>query len=130
MPNMTPNPPVAGRCALKPCSAGEFRLQRVVMEDQHVKCNTHGPNLPAIACHHLREAGSSASVYVGWVQAQFDPSNRQPGDLMAWCNECDTAYEKGGGWSEASEPISDFRVVCEQCFHDLCAAQRRLRTDG
>ena len=98
------------------------------MQDQRVKCKAHGANLPAIACQHLREAGTSASVYIGWVQAQFDPSNRQPGDLMAWCNECDSAYEKGGGWNEETESVADFRVVCEQCFHDFCATQRRLRT--
>jgi hypothetical protein len=98
------------------------------MNDQRVKCSAHGLNLPAIACHHLREAGSSASVYVGWVQAQFDPNNRQPGDLMAWCNECDKIYENGGGWNEASESSADFRVICKQCFCDLCVAQKRLRT--
>ena len=98
------------------------------MQDRRVKCVAHGQQLPAIACRHLREAGSSASDCVGWVQAEFDPANRQPGDLMAWCNECQKIYESGNGWSDATEPAADFRVVCEQCFHDICAAQQRLRT--
>lgn len=100
---------------------------RVTMKNHRVNCKAHGSELPAIACRHLREAGSSASIHVGWVQAEFDPNNRQPGDLMAWCNECQDIYEDGGGWNDASEPFADFRVVCERCFHDLYAAQDRLR---
>jgi len=86
-------------------------------------------SFPAIACRHLREAGlSSPAVYVGWVQAEFDPNNREPGDLMAWCNECDKTYESGGGWNEDNEISAGFRVVCEQCFHELFSAQQQLRS--
>ena len=97
------------------------------MQNQRVECGVHGPNMPAIACRHLRDAGSSAAVYIGWVQAEFDPANREPGDLMAWCGECQQVYKDEGGWTEASEPSADFRVACEQCFWRLHAAQERLQ---
>ena len=98
------------------------------MQTERVECRAHGLNLPAIACKHLREAGSFASVHIGWVQADFDPANREPGDLMAWCKQCDQAYEDQGGWNDASEPSADFRVVCEQCFWSFHAAQERIRS--
>ena len=50
----------------------------------------------------------------GWVQAEFDPENREPGDLMAWCTDCDKVYEQDGGWHERND--SHFKVVCELCF--------------
>lgn len=96
----------------------------MAVHDSHIKCDMHGMSLPAIACRHLREAGSTASVYIGWVQAEFDPMNREPGDLWAWCSECDEVYEKAGGWNEVSEICADFLVVCEQCFHGFGDAQR------
>jgi hypothetical protein len=97
------------------------------MSDQRVDCTVHGPNLPAIACQHLCEGGLDASVYIGWVQAQFDPNDRELGDLMAWCGKCDEIYEGEGGWNESSELRAGFRVVCEQCFWGLRAAQDRLQ---
>ena len=96
-------------------------------KDCRVKCGTHGLNLPAIACRHLREDRPAAPNFVGWIQAEFDPENREPGDLMVWCAECDRVNEDAGGWHDASEPRADFRVVCEQCFVALCTAQQRLR---
>lgn len=54
---------------------------------------------------------------IGWVQAEFDPENREPGDLMAWCNDCDKIYESDGGWNEQND--SHFKVVCELCFHSI-----------
>jgi hypothetical protein len=97
------------------------------MENERIECATDGANLPAIACQHLRQAGNFPTVYIGWVQAEFDPANRKPGDLMAWCNQCHQAYEREGDWTDTSEPSADFRVVCEQCFWRLHAAQERLR---
>jgi len=97
------------------------------MRNERVECHVHGSGSPAIACQHLRNAGNSAAIYIGWVQAEFDPANREPGDLMAWCTDCDQAYEDAGGWTEVSEPTADFRVVCEQCFWRFHAAQERLR---
>ena len=100
------------------------------MENDRVECGAHGTTLPAIACQHLRQAGRSPTVYIGWVQAEFDPANREPGDLMAWCNQCHLAYEREGDWTDASEPSVDFRVVCEKCFWGIHTAQQRLRPEA
>ncbi len=51
---------------------------------------------------------------IGWVQAEFDPENREPGDLMAWCTDCDKIYNVDGGWNEQND--AHFKVVCELCF--------------
>jgi hypothetical protein len=96
------------------------------MLEQHVLCGIHGAGLPAIACQHLRSAGSVPSVYLGWVQAAFDQAVREPGDLMAWCAECHRVYESAGGWNEDSEVAAGFRVICEACFWALAEAQRRV----
>ena len=51
---------------------------------------------------------------LGWVQAEFNPQQREPGDLMAWCTECQEIYDADNGWNENND--SHFKVVCEQCF--------------
>jgi hypothetical protein len=61
---------------------------------------------------------------MGWVQAEFDPHNREPGDLMAWCTDCDVVYESEGGWNEQND--SHFKVICELCFVSIKENQQVL----
>ncbi len=80
-------------------------------------CKIHGQTGPAILCDHLAQSGMPPVNRIGWVQAEFDPENREPGDLMAWCINCDRIYEHDGGWNEQND--SHFTVVCEQCFLEI-----------
>ncbi|MEZ5593560.1 MAG: hypothetical protein R3F53_23785 [Gammaproteobacteria bacterium] len=61
---------------------------------------------------------------LGWVQAEIDPENREPGNLMAWCNACDKIYEQDGGWDENND--SHFKVICELCFLAIKEHQQEL----
>jgi len=79
-----------------------------------INCKIHGQTEPAILCVHLAKNVIAEGEFIGWVQARFDPKKREPGDLMAWCSECDKIYESDGGWNEQND--SHFKVVCEQCF--------------
>ena len=58
------------------------------------------------------------------MQAEFDSENREPGDLMAWCSECDKTYETDGGWNRQND--SHFKVVCELCFLSIKENQRQI----
>ena len=77
-------------------------------------CKIHGNTAPAILCCHLADFDLINGKSLGWVQAEYDPENPQPGDLMAWCSACDEIYEADGGWNDEND--SNFRVVCEVCF--------------
>lgn len=59
------------------------------------------------------------------MQAEIDPENREPGDLMAWCAECHEVYEQDGGWNEQND--SHFKVVCERCFVSIKENQLELQ---
>jgi hypothetical protein len=97
------------------------------MSDFGVHCHEHGQRLAAIACEHLREASRDCPKYVGWVQAEWDPDSTDPGNLMAWCAECQRVYDRDGGWTEVNEVLGGFRVICDLCFwriHDLQVSLR------
>ena len=79
-----------------------------------INCKIHGLSDPAILCSHLADSGMAQTKGLGWVQAEFDSGNREPGDLMAWCADCDIVYERDGGWNDKND--SHFKVVCERCF--------------
>ena len=85
--------------------------------EKTINCKVHGQTEPAILCSHLAETDTNQCHRIGWVQAEYDPEHREPGDLMAWCTECDKVYESDGGWNENND--SNFKVVCELCFLSL-----------
>lgn len=97
------------------------------MDDLRVQCPEHGQRVAAIACKHLRDASRSQPNYVGWFQAEWDPDSTEPGNLMAWCAECDSLYESGGGWTEANDLLPGFRVICDCCFWRIRDVQASLR---
>ena len=66
-------------------------------------------------CSHLAQEGKSKKL--GWVQAEYDINHREPGDLMAWCNECDKTYELDNGWNDDND--YHFKVVCFHCFEEI-----------
>jgi hypothetical protein len=99
-----------------------------MVKNQNVLCSVHVATIPAIACKHLRTAGAFPSEYIGWIQAEFDPENIEPGSFWAWCFKCHEIYESQGGWTESSEVHADFRVVCQTCFVAFREAQERLRS--
>ena len=91
-----------------------------------MECKTHGHTNPAILCNHVVETGMDKNVRIGWVQAEFDRENREPGDLMAWCNNCDKIYETDGGWNETND--THFKVVCDLCFLTIQKIQQASPT--
>jgi len=89
-----------------------------------MECEIHGSNEPAILCQHLAHEGMAEDKFTGWLQAAFDPENREPGDLMAWCLNCDKVYEADNGWNEQND--KHFKVVCELCFLAIQQNQKQL----
>lgn len=87
-----------------------------------INCNKHGHTQPAILCSHLVKDGYELKNKLGWVQAEYDPSNIEPGDLMAWCNDCDEIYENEGGWNDNND--DHFSVVCQHCFLEIQEIQQ------
>src|SRR5262245_52175120 len=93
-------------------------------DGNRVNCQLHGNQGPAILSQHLIGRNLQELKPKGWVQAQWNPDAREPGDLMAWCAACDVHYELEGEWNETSEPFAAFRVVCESCFWQASADQQ------
>ena len=88
-------------------------------DDRRTNCAVHGRELPAILCRHLVASKGASQDCIGWVQAEWNPESREPGDLMAWCAECHEHYELEGDWTDTTEPFAAFRVVCEMCFWEV-----------
>ena len=97
-----------GSCSWQPLCLYEQQGEVVI------DCKVHGQTGPAILCNHLAESGMDQHECIGWVQAEFDPKNREPGDLMGWCTDCQKIYDEDGGWNELND--GHFKVVCELCF--------------
>lgn len=88
-------------------------------EKMFVDCPTHGHTDVAFVCGHLVRAKTGPAV--GFHQADFDPENRDWGDLNGWCDQCDAIHLAEGEWNEASEAFAGVTLVCSACFFDLKA---------
>lgn len=83
------------------------------MSGKFVECCSHGKSNPAFICHHLLE-----NENVGWNEPEEylnDEDDEFAGCINAWCDECETVANNGGGWNDETEAFADIRLVCENC---------------
>ena len=75
-----------------------------------VSCVTHGDNLAAFVCDHIRMTIKD-SIPRGFAW------ERQEGNLNASCSACDLLIqENGNDWSDEIIAVSGLSCVCEGCL--------------
>jgi hypothetical protein len=83
--------------------------------EKFVTCETHGTGSVAFVCRHLIE-----NIGTGFHEAFVsDPLIDPEDDYQAWCDQCEIARLKAGGWNDISMAFADIKVVCEQCYFDI-----------
>ncbi len=77
---------------------------------QRVECEEHGGGAPTHVCQHLA-TGQGLGFHYG--------NDLEKPDVLfpdAWCDECDAAYQRAGGWTEESEKVTGIKVLCSACY--------------
>ena len=46
-------------------------------------------------------------------------------DYQAWCDECEKVRLKEGEWNDVSMAIAKIELVCDQCYFEIKARNRR-----
>lgn len=86
-----------------------------------IECK-HGLLAAAVVCRHHVTALDRA---VGFVENSKDPQN-----LQAWCEDCETYYAREGELTEDFKRFNDFAVVCVACYSELKAKHSRELDDS
>lgn len=73
-----------------------------------VNCPNHGPQEPCVVCGHILLAKDRV---VGFIENSTDNEGPQ-----AWCDDCESFFQREGSISEAFRKFHDLRVVCVQCY--------------
>ncbi|HEY3360205.1 MAG TPA: hypothetical protein VGQ83_43540, partial [Polyangia bacterium] len=81
--------------------------------NERVECD-HGDGVATFVCRHLRDG-----VACGYHCGDDDPDDRWPD---AWCDACEVARVREGGWNDAAEGEADISLVCQ---HGYEAAKER-----
>jgi hypothetical protein len=82
---------------------------------KYIECETHGTSHVAFICQHLNK-----DKYTGFHEAfESNPLSQPIDDYQAWCDECETARLKEGGWNEVSENFAKIKLVCNQCYFEI-----------
>jgi hypothetical protein len=86
-----------------------------------VICGAHGETPATFVCRHLAD-GVARGFHAD------APTKDQPWP-DAWCDECDKAFQAGGGeWNEETEKVLDIKVLCTHCYG--AAKERNSSTTG
>lgn len=89
------------------------------MTDEMIECETHGKTPPAFVCEHL--LGSEGSGFnLGYTGD--DATDLYPD---AWCDDCETAFQKHGEWNDDNEP--NISLICAYCYMD--SARKNWKDD-
>ena len=73
-----------------------------------LECSEHGTSPACVVCTHLHGARERA---VGFVE-----NSSVPGDLQAWCGDCEAMFEREGAMTPAFREFNDMRLVCTVCY--------------
>lgn len=73
-----------------------------------LECAEHGTSPACVVCAHLVGARERS---VGFVE-----NSSVPGDLQAWCGECEAMFEREGEMTDAFREFNDMRLVCSVCY--------------
>jgi hypothetical protein len=83
------------------------------MDDKFVECGSHGKSKPAFVGRHLIEAEN-----IGWnepAEYSIDEYFEFAGGINGWCDKCEAAAVKSGGWNDESEAFAGITLICENC---------------
>ena len=79
----------------------------------YVDCEKHGRGIAAVVCRHLCTRDADPSGFI--------ENSSEPGDLQAWCYQCENMFEKEGEMTEAFRKFNDMALVCEACYAEIRA---------
>ena len=77
---------------------------------EQVQCDTHGQSGITFVCSHLAEHNSAGLGFIC-----IEPDDEDP-HAEAWCNDCDVICRAHNGWTEETEKLVSFRLLCSGCF--------------
>ena len=77
----------------------------------YVDCDRHGRGIAAVVCRHLCDRESPPRGFI--------ENSSEPGDLQAWCYDCETMFEQEGEMNEAFRQFNDMALVCEACYAEI-----------
>jgi hypothetical protein len=86
---------------------GRYNSSVCAKQSETIECAKHGTTKYCIICVHLRER--SRLDYIAVAACKH-------GHAQAWCGSCDEARAREGGWSDASEGLADFNLLCRDCY--------------
>jgi hypothetical protein len=85
------------------------------IKEKYIKCDLHESGRVAFVCQHLLIDNNP-----GYHEAfESDPDIDGDDDYQAWCDECERARLKEGGWNDASLAVAQIKVVCDQCYFEI-----------
>lgn len=85
---------------------------------ERVKCAAHGDSAATFACRHLCDG-----VSCGYHCSDTDDRDPWPD---AWCDHCEAARAREGGWNDASEGEAQIRLQCSTCYEHARERNRRI----
>lgn len=91
--------------------------------DSRMECRRHGVRRPAFVCRQLM-AGGATGFHESFHESDDPPDPDWP-FRNAWCDACEDAWHRHGGWNDASEEVAGVTAVCEGCYEDI--RRRQLR---
>ena len=75
-----------------------------------IECK-HGTQTAAVVCkHHL----VAQDEVLGFVEISSDPD-----DLQAWCDQCETFFQREGALTKEFKLFNNFTVICVVCYSEL-----------
>ena len=85
------------------------------------QCGTHDKPVDAVVCcHHVQ----ATNAVLGFVE-----NSCEPGDLQAWCDDCERLFVSEGEMTEHFRRYNNFKVVCGMCYSDLRARHSHAKPD-
>jgi hypothetical protein len=85
--------------------------------DQRLECE-HGAGVATFVCRHLADG-----VACGFHCDDEDPDDPWPD---AWCDACEVARVREGGWNDAAEAEAQIALTCQHCYEAARERNRRL----
>jgi len=92
------------------------------LKRKHVQCDGHGTRRAAYVCQHLTKRS-----YNGFHEPFFDEGEEV--EHQAWCDQCEEIRAQEGEWNDRSEAFAKIRLICDQCFLEIKAANTKPGPD-
>jgi hypothetical protein len=84
--------------------------------DKKVECE-HGTGIATFVCIHLRDG-----IACGFHAAEAD-DDQWPD---AWCDRCEVARVRAGGWNDKAESTARISLLCNHCYDEAKERNRRV----